>query len=146
MTLSEAIELAGLKAKELNIPWSSKAVQARRRHVWPFSPFWRVVAYIESENATVTMLVHERTQQATALRILYRPKQLPRPQLRYLIVFAIKLAMSGRLFWLFVRYGFGWPVWAATLLAVPRSYLGVVIYHACRAPRLPPEENLSDRE
>jgi len=92
------------------------------------------------------MLVYERSYEAIPLRILYPAKQQPRWQARYIIFFIIKLAISGVLFWLFARFAFGWPEWAATLFSIPCSYLGVVFYHIMRGPRSPREYDSMSQE
>lgn len=128
MTASEAIEICRLKAEELNVPWSSEAAVATRRRVWPFPPFWRVVTHVQRDNATVTMTVDERSRRARPIRASWAASS-PQPiQPRVFFFSCIKLLVSGCLFWLFARYLKGWPIWGATLFAIPCSYAGLIFY------------------
>lgn len=128
MTASEAIEICRLKAEELNVPWSSEAAVATRRRVWPFRAFWRVVAHVQCDNLTVTMTVDERSRMAVPIRALFSTPLPARIQPYLVVLFILKLIVSGCLFWLFARYLKGWPIWGATLFAIPCSFAGVMFY------------------
>lgn len=71
MNEQDAIDLAGRRAAELNLPWSSDCVEAARHRVWPFPPVWRVTATVRSDGAIVTMRVRERTRSVEPLRVRY---------------------------------------------------------------------------
>jgi len=72
----------------------------------------------------------ERNREAVLIRINFGTKALTaiQPQLAFLLAF--KLIMSGCLFWLIARYWMGWPIWGATLFAIPCSFVGLIIYDA----------------
>ena len=70
MTEIEAVAIAGRKADELNLPWSSSCVVAKRHRIWPFPAFWRVVAKVHEEGSITTMQVSEKSRQAVPIRVL----------------------------------------------------------------------------
>ena len=141
MTQSEAIDIAQLKAEELNIPWSSDAIIATRGRLWPFPATWTIVARVQRDTATVTMVVKEQTREACPHRIVYGANSPTPVQPRLVLWLGSKVIVSGCLFWLFARYWMRWPIWGATVFAVPCSYLGVMLYYALRAPRRPRHED-----
>lgn len=61
MTQNEAINIAELKAQELNIPWSREALRVKRRRVWPFPAFWLVEARVKSKGAITTIKITDST-------------------------------------------------------------------------------------
>ncbi len=61
MTQEQAINVAEIKARELNIPWSREALCVRRRRIWPFSAFWLVEARVKSHGAITTIKISDRT-------------------------------------------------------------------------------------
>lgn len=133
MTAPEAIEICRLKAEGLNYPWSSETAVATRRRVWPFPPFWRVVTCIQSDNLTIKMVVHERSREARITQAIWAASS-PQPIQRLVFfLFCIKLIVSGCLAWLVARYILLWPIWGATLLAVPCAYAGLMIYEGIAA-------------
>jgi hypothetical protein len=133
MTAPEAIEICRVKAGELNVPWRSDMAVARRRRVWPFPPFWRVVSRVPSDGLTVTMNVYERTREAKPIRALWATDKPEPVQLRLVLLLALKLMVSGGLIWLADRYLGRQPVWHATLIAIPGSIAGVIFYELLEA-------------
>ena len=71
MTDQEAIALAEEKAVELNVPWSQENVTALRRRLWPFPPYWRVIARVTRDGAIVTMRVSEASREACPVNVRY---------------------------------------------------------------------------
>ena len=77
MTPSEAIEIARLKAEQINCPWSSETAVATRWGILPGRRYWRVVSRIPSEGATITMNVYEWTREAHPVRVVPRAAGAP---------------------------------------------------------------------
>ena len=64
MTEEEAIQAAGKKARELNMPWDSTDVKAKLMRLWPFPGVWRVESRVKAESSQSTILVNVRTGEA----------------------------------------------------------------------------------
>jgi hypothetical protein len=133
MTPSEAIEIARLKAGEINYPWSSEAAVAKRWGILPGRRYWRVVSRIQSQGATITMNVYERTGKAHPVRGVWATDECApvKPGLVLLLVF--KLMVSGSLVWLIERYAAHEPIWRATLIAIPGAIAATIFYEMLTA-------------
>jgi hypothetical protein len=72
MTADEVAQIAGRKARELNLPWTDEHVVATRMwRFWPFPGGWRVVSRTPREFAETTIIVQERTRRAFPRRVLH---------------------------------------------------------------------------
>src|SRR5580692_10788859 len=133
MTPSEAIEIARLKAEELNCPWSSEAAVAKKWGILPGRRYWRVISRIQKDGATVTMNVYEWTRVANPVRARWSTGEPApvKPGLVLLLVF--KLMVSGSLVWLIERYAAHEPIWRATLIAIPGALAGTIFYEMLTA-------------
>jgi hypothetical protein len=146
MTSLEAIEIARLKAEELNYPWCSKTAMAKRRRVWPFPPFWRVVSRVQSDSLTVTMNVYERTKEAKPIRALYSNNEPEPVQLRLVLLFALKFIVSGCLVWVLMRYAGHASVWRATLVAIPGALAGTIFFEMLDAKMRMGKDEAKDKD
>ena len=145
MIESEAIEICRQKAEVLRVPWDSESAVAVRRRVWPFSGVWRVVSQIQRDNCTVTMIVGERSQKATPVRVSYSMPTPARVNPHLVFLFVVKLISSGCLVWLVARYFLLWPVWGATIAVIPSSYVivmvGTMFYYKLRSRKYGKDED-----
>ncbi len=133
MTPSEAIEIARIKAEELNYPWSSDTAIAKRWGILPGRRNWRVVSYIQSQNLTVTMNVFERTRKAHMVRAVWATDEPARARPGLVLLFVFKLMVFGGIVWVLERYAAHAPIWRATLVAIPGALAGVIFYEGMAA-------------
>jgi hypothetical protein len=70
MTADDAARIAGVKARQLNLPWGPD-VRATRRRLWPLPGTWRVVSRVPGELAETTIVVNERSGEALPRGVRY---------------------------------------------------------------------------
>lgn len=95
MTPTEAIEIARLKAEELNYPWSSEAAVAKRWGILPGCRNWRVVSHVQNQSLTVTMNVFERSREADLVRAVWATNEPAPVKPGLVLLFAFKLLVCG---------------------------------------------------
>jgi hypothetical protein len=91
--------------------------------------------------------VRERSRTATPIRVraLYSTSPPARVQPRLVLLFVIMLIPGGCLVGLVARYFLAWPLWGATLAAIPGSYVVVMVssmfYYKLRSRKYAKDED-----
>jgi hypothetical protein len=69
LTAEEAANIAGRKARELNMPWGPEVTVTRLWRLWPFPRMWRVVSRQPAEFSETTIVVNAQSREAFPRRV-----------------------------------------------------------------------------
>ncbi len=151
MDENEAIELAGRKAAELNIPWAGGYIRAFRRKIWPFPGVWNIVCEAPLLETTVTthLLVFEGTSQVSVGGTVFRSqhdyahhKDVARRRALGVLRFAVEIMACGALLGLLARYVAGGPTLLALLVGLAGALPSAVAFRVLMGRKPIPRELL----